>query len=103
MPPRPEGGIEPLRLSSATDFKPAHQTTGAHLGETTCLLSGICTGILIASVKSSRLNYLFIKYFSVPNKYDMKPMHDLKHFGCLVHEFLELSSLEDPIERGVNN
>ncbi|GIY19880.1 hypothetical protein CEXT_604471 [Caerostris extrusa] len=63
--PRPEGGIEPLRLSSATGLKPAHQTTGAQLGDTRCLLSGICTAIFLASVKSGRVNYLRMPYKSL--------------------------------------
>ncbi len=29
---RPEGGIEPLCLPTATGLKPAHRTTDAHLG-----------------------------------------------------------------------
>ncbi|GIY19870.1 hypothetical protein CEXT_604421 [Caerostris extrusa] len=55
--PRPEGGIEPLRLSSAMGLKPAHRTTSAHLGDSMTMLSGIYAGISVGSVKSGRLNY----------------------------------------------
>ncbi|GIY19862.1 hypothetical protein CEXT_604381 [Caerostris extrusa] len=48
---RPEGGIKPLRFSSATVSKAAHQTTGAHLGTIIRLLPGICTGYKIAKHK----------------------------------------------------
>ncbi|GIZ01158.1 hypothetical protein CEXT_354341 [Caerostris extrusa] len=74
-----QGGIEPLRFSSATDLKPAHQTTGSHLGETRCLLSGIYTGISAANIKSGRLNYLQVSPFVVDAVTDIS---FLRHFMC---------------------
>ncbi|GIZ01156.1 hypothetical protein CEXT_354331 [Caerostris extrusa] len=61
----PEGGVEPLRFSSATGLKAAHQTTGAHLGIRICAMPGMYTGISEASVKSGRLNYLQASPFTV--------------------------------------
>ncbi|GIY19538.1 hypothetical protein CDAR_606081 [Caerostris darwini] len=60
-----QGAIGPLGISSATGLKPAHQTTGAHLGDTTSWLSGIYTAISARSVKSGRLNYLQASPFAV--------------------------------------